>query len=196
MLTRLATEPDALAQVAAQALELMHHRKPAGAWSVAALPELEIKRDDGSSVCEAGCYQCLLSYFNQPDHEHINRRDPMALGLLVAMANARAVPQAMGTSAGSAAKPAAATDAGERHAQWLTALLAAGGRKPDDGPLAVLEGRAQMAAKFAATRTLVTLQSLPYEIVTALGDKGWTVIDMSDPSQWPQQFAAHAALFN
>jgi hypothetical protein len=58
----------------------MHHLPPSGAWTVDALPSLEVKRSDGSSICEAGCYQCLLSYFNQPDHEHINRRDPDALG--------------------------------------------------------------------------------------------------------------------
>jgi hypothetical protein len=99
VLTRLATEPDALALVASQALELMHHNRPSGAWTVEALPDLEVKRKDGSSICEAGCYQCLLSYFNQPDHEHINRRDPDALGLLVALANARVVPQIDSTPA-------------------------------------------------------------------------------------------------
>jgi hypothetical protein len=92
VLTRLATEPDALAQVASKALELMHHHLPSGPWTVDGLPALEVKRSDGSSICEAGCYQCLLSYFNQPDHEHINRRDPNALGLLVALANARVAP--------------------------------------------------------------------------------------------------------
>ena len=27
-------------------------------------------------ACVAGCYRCLLSYFNQPDHNLIDRRDP------------------------------------------------------------------------------------------------------------------------
>ena len=59
-----------MAQVAAQALRLMHHGDPQGPWTVEGLPALELKKPDGQSICEAGCYQCLLSYFNQPDHPH------------------------------------------------------------------------------------------------------------------------------
>ncbi|MEI2625260.1 MAG: DUF1998 domain-containing protein [Giesbergeria sp.] len=81
VLTRLATEPGAMAQVAAQALRLMHHddaqrpldgRRPARAGAQDATT--------ASSICEAGCYQCLLSYFNQPDHDHINRRNAAGPG--------------------------------------------------------------------------------------------------------------------
>jgi hypothetical protein len=194
VLTRLATEPDALAEVASQALALMHHRKPAGAWSVEALPEQELKRNDGSSICEAGCYQCLLSYFNQPDHEHINRRDASALSLLVALANARVVPQEA-QAAAPAPPPAHAGEGDDLHGRWLAAAKTAGCRMPDDGPLAVLDGRAHVAARYKATRTLVTLQPLPAEVVSELADRGWTPLDMSDPSQWAQQFAAHSALF-
>jgi hypothetical protein len=53
------------------------------------LPALEHKTSDGHSICEAGCYQCLLSYFNQPDHDHINRRNSQAIEMLVALANAQ-----------------------------------------------------------------------------------------------------------
>jgi hypothetical protein len=179
--------------VAAQALELMHHHKANGAWSVEALPALEIKRKDGSSICEAGCYQCLLSYFNQPDHEHINRRDTAALSLLVALANARVVPQQTET-APTAQPPSEPTEQDDRHALWLVAAKAAGCRAPDEGPLAVLGGRAQVAARYKATRTLVTLQPLPAEVVSELADLGWTLLDMSDPSRWAQQFASHSAL--
>lgn len=196
VLTRLATEPNALAQVASKALELLHHQQPSGPWTVDALPALEIKRSDGSSICEAGCYQCLLSYFNQPDHVHINRRDLSALGLLVALANARVAPQ---TESPTPMAPAVAPPpliTGDFHAQWLAALLAAGCRQPDEGPLAVLGGRTQVAARYKASRTLVALQVLSPDAVAELADLGWTLLDMSNPSQWAQQFADHSALFN
>lgn len=35
--------------------------------------------------CVAGCYRCVLSYFNQPDHEDIDRRDEDALRILLRM---------------------------------------------------------------------------------------------------------------
>ncbi|HPB76860.1 MAG TPA: DUF1998 domain-containing protein, partial [Chromatiaceae bacterium] len=91
VLTRLAGEPDSLAQAAANALKLMHFQAPSGPWHLDQLEALEIKGAHGQRPCEAGCYQCLLSYFNQPDHVHINRRDPEALRLLVALANAQVV---------------------------------------------------------------------------------------------------------
>jgi hypothetical protein len=36
--------------------------------------------------CVAGCYRCLLSYFNQPDHELIDRRQEQALQFLLRLA--------------------------------------------------------------------------------------------------------------
>jgi hypothetical protein len=33
------------------------------------------------------------------------------------------------------------------------------------------------------------------DVVSELADLGWTVLNMSDPSQWAQQFSTHAALF-
>jgi hypothetical protein len=36
--------------------------------------------------CVKGCYRCLLSYYNQPDHETINRTDDSALRTLLRLA--------------------------------------------------------------------------------------------------------------
>ena len=52
-----------------------------------------------------------------------------------------------------------------------------------------------MAAQYKAARTLVTLRPLPPDILAELADKGWTVLDMSKPLQWPQQFEQHAEVF-
>ena len=35
--------------------------------------------DVGDARCVAACYRCLMSYFNQPDHEQLFRRDDEAL---------------------------------------------------------------------------------------------------------------------
>ena len=80
VLTRLANNRDDLALVASNALQLIHYRKPqSGIWTLDDLPSLEQTDALGNHQCEAGCYQCLLSYFNQPDHEHINRRNADAV---------------------------------------------------------------------------------------------------------------------
>ena len=83
VLTRLATEPHALAAVAAEALEIMHFKPPAEgqAWEHGNL--VEEKDEHGEPICEAGCYRCLLSYYNQPDHPLIDRKDAEAKGLVL-----------------------------------------------------------------------------------------------------------------
>ena len=39
----------------------------------------------------AGCYRCLLSYFNQPDHELIDRTSDEAKQMLIDLARGRVV---------------------------------------------------------------------------------------------------------
>jgi hypothetical protein len=67
VLNRLIGDQSKLAEVAAQALSLMHYE------------------EDGSEsddACVAGCYRCILSYYNQPDHPLIDRRHEAVLALL------------------------------------------------------------------------------------------------------------------
>lgn len=71
VLKRLMSGAQQWRDLGARALELMH-----------------LHRDDQTSLvenedsCKAGCYRCLLSYFNQPDHELIERRDEVVQALL------------------------------------------------------------------------------------------------------------------
>ena len=198
VLTQLATDPGAMAQVAAAALRLMHHDSPEGAWTVEGLPSLEQKKADGQSICEAGCYQCLLSYFNQPDHEHINRRNVEAMTMLVAIANAQVGPAQAAYAAPPSPVQLAPAPAVESDLlnQWLKALDSAGHKAPDATQLSVLGGRATVAAQYKASRTLVTLVTLPAEVQAELSDKGWVVIDMSTCSQWDALFLQHAHAFH
>jgi hypothetical protein len=74
-LTRLVDEPDALARVAAAALEICHFDPATG--EDRARPE----------ECARACYRCLLSYANQPDHPLLNRH--LVRDLLLRLAGAR-----------------------------------------------------------------------------------------------------------
>lgn len=83
VLTRIATEPQALRAVAAEALQIMHFRAPADGqpWKKSELTQ--VLDEHGQLLCEAGCYKCLLSYYNQPDHPLIDRQDQEAGGALL-----------------------------------------------------------------------------------------------------------------
>jgi hypothetical protein len=45
--------------------------------------------DQPGTACVAACYRCVMSYFNQPDHEQLDRRDEEARGLLLRLARSR-----------------------------------------------------------------------------------------------------------
>jgi very-short-patch-repair endonuclease len=64
VLRRLVDVPDALARAARRAIEICHVHPDTGA-------ELETPSREG---CEAACYDCLLSYRNQLDHEVLDRQ--------------------------------------------------------------------------------------------------------------------------
>lgn len=80
VLARLAREQDSLPCVAQQALRLMHFE-----WNGNS-PTPETLTDRGELNCVKGCYRCLLSYFNQPDHEDIDRHNAEALNFLCQLA--------------------------------------------------------------------------------------------------------------
>ena len=70
--------------VAREALEIMHYDR---ASFEEARDDPERLSETGDPECVAGCYRCVLSYFNQPDHEQIDRRDPAALAFLLRLAH-------------------------------------------------------------------------------------------------------------
>lgn len=189
VLTRIASDPASLAQVASNALKLLHHNAPQGPWKLEELPALEQTNALGNRICEAGCYQCLLSYFNQPDHENINRRNVDALKVLVSLANAEVKPR----QDPSPVSENAPTD--DRLNQWLHALDAAGLRRPDVMQVPVNQGAAVAAGQYKLARTLVFLEIIDINTTTLLTDKGWQVLNFSDPSQWYAQFTAHPDVF-
>lgn len=70
VLKRLIEDPARWRRLAEASLELMHYK----------LVGEELQ--DGEDPCVAGCYRCVLSYYNQPDHELIDRRDEAVLEVL------------------------------------------------------------------------------------------------------------------
>ena len=65
VLKRLMEDAGRWRRLAGVALELMHLHHDGGA----------LVDDPDAEPCVAGCYRCLLSYYNQPDHLLIDRRD-------------------------------------------------------------------------------------------------------------------------
>ena len=64
VLRQLVEDQHALSRVARKALELLHFDPDTGA---------DIAETHGRERCEAACYECLLSYYNQRDHQVLDR---------------------------------------------------------------------------------------------------------------------------
>lgn len=210
VLTRLATEPDALAAVAAKALEVMHFKAPPErqVWAPNTLSE-ELDHN-GEPFCEAGCYRCLLSYYNQPDHALIDRKDKTAGGLLLEMLCRLTQAQANQGTQGRAPEEhdaqLARTAGSSLEQAWLGHVAERGYRKPDRGQHA-LAGADACADFFYDELNLVVFIDGPHHesdarraqdaaIDRRLDDLGYLVIRFpKEQSAWPGIFAAHADLF-
>ncbi|WP_029011365.1 DEAD/DEAH box helicase [Azospirillum halopraeferens] len=88
VLSRLVEDPGALNKVARTALDLMHFD---GVEEAIAAGDPELLRDRDDEACVRGCYRCLLSYFNQPDHELIDRASDEVKALLIDLARGSVV---------------------------------------------------------------------------------------------------------
>jgi hypothetical protein len=78
VLKHLTGDPLALLRIARKALEIMHYDEGG---------------NDLGKDCVAACYDCLLSYYNQPEHILINRRNKAVLEILNALGSGEIVPQ-------------------------------------------------------------------------------------------------------
>lgn len=118
VLTRLVHDEQALARVSYAALKMLHFELPALG---APLPALDDLHDVPGTQCVAGCYRCVLSYYNQPDHLVIDRRDRAARAFLLRLAavqtqlmpslDGRAPPESIDPRKQTDAPPAAAATA-------------------------------------------------------------------------------------
>lgn len=143
VLSRLVHDRHALGRVARQALELMHYRDLDPAIAAA---DPGLLCEDVEAQCVKGCYRCLLSYYNQPEHELIDRKDESVLKVLLRLARAETE---------TAAHPG---DAADENDAWGEALKAWRLPKPEGEPITFGEmtcplhwKRARVAATFAAS---------------------------------------------
>jgi hypothetical protein len=87
-LSRLISDGEMFRAVAREALTIMHY-VPASFEAARTAGPAALAGDDDAR-CVAGCYRCLLSYFNQPDHELIDRQNHQVLQFLLRLAHAEA----------------------------------------------------------------------------------------------------------
>lgn len=161
VLSRLVEDPEALGTVAREALSLMHFENVGEAIAAG---DAKLLRSREGEACVRGCYRCLLSYFNQPDHELIDRTSEEAQQMLINLARGQVV---------LAVAPGHASDGG-----WALAFKEAGIPPPD----ALTASFAGHEMTFAWRRHFVAASVGP--LGTAMREaaeaKGWTLFDLPE----------------
>jgi Lhr-like helicase len=184
VLTRLVSEPKALAAVARQALRIMHLDVPDS--PDAPLPAAVDLADVAGTQCVAGCYRCLLSYYNQTDHELIDRRDAGARAILVRLA---AIETQLIANLEVEATPVGAipVDEGTWEARWREQFTEALAGAP--APVRSRVGES-VVLQWADDLIGVALPDTPRDLQSEWEDRGYTFVRFpADPLAWPTIFA-------
>jgi hypothetical protein len=157
VLSRLLSEPMRLAEVARATLELMHYQNIDTAISNGDPDKLT---DTLEAECVKGCYRCLLSYYNQPDHELIDRTDADVRRILLRLARGEVSP---------VKQPSVA-----RLSEWPKAFAAWGLPAPDSASLTV--GEVTLPFAWRAHLTAATVEPPATEIATAVEALGFSLV--------------------
>jgi hypothetical protein len=179
VLTRLVTEPERLAEVARKALAIMHFAVtdesslPADSHGLVDVPD---------TACVAACYRCLMSYFNQPDHEHIDRRDADAKGLLLRLARAKTSRLDAAPSSRRSAR-ASASAGSERLARFGDFARVHELPAPDSEPVVIGDVKVSLVWRGHYVAALFDASSA--EVTSDLENKGFEVIVFGeDEASW------------
>lgn len=167
VLGRLTNDPRALARARA-ALELMHFQDIDAA---VAASDPSLLKTDNKADCVKACYRCLLSYYNQPDQELIDRTDPAVLGVLLRLARSEVNP----------AKPSIIDTQSDT---WLGAFKKWGLPAPHGEALTV-ESR-EIRFVWRDHRVAADIGEIPDEVTAAADSIGFVLVCLpSEPAEAP-----------
>jgi hypothetical protein len=163
VLSQLIQNPNSLKRVARTALSLMHFDQVDEAIA-AGDPTLLA---DQNATCVRGCYRCLLSYYNQPDHEKIDRTNNEAKKMLIDLA--RGELHLRNSRASS-----------EENVGWLSVFKQLGLPAPDSD-MATLGGQ-DFPFVWRINRAAATIAPLTDTALSYAEEMGWTLFELPEHS--------------
>ena len=184
VLTRLVSQEGSLAAVAREALQIMHLAVGDGP-----LPDSPSDlADQPGTACVAACYRCLMSYYNQPDHEALDRRDEDARAMLLRLARSRTAPCGRGGPS-PVLDPAAGE--GSRDGRWRAEASRRGVPAPDPEPFSA--GGRSLRCVWRRHYVAALIDEADRPALPALEDLGFEVVEFEDPAGWNAAFARLAS---
>jgi ATP-dependent helicase YprA (DUF1998 family)/very-short-patch-repair endonuclease len=185
VLRRLVQEPDALQRVATMALRICHFNPENG--------EDQKRAPEAKEDCEIACYDCLLAYYNQPDHEHLDRHLIRDVLMRLQRATVECSPTELSRSAHFEALKARCDSNLERH--WLNHLEEHGYKLPSAAQKRVLDTKPDFLYE-GDYKVAIYIDGPPHDFPDRqqrderqkadLEDRGWTVLRFRQAEQWAE----------
>jgi len=195
VLRRLLEDAGALRRVARTALELCHFDPETGQDLHRAPSSLE--------DCEAACYDCLMNYANQRDHELLDRK--AIRDYLLELAEAEVAFSPANRSPEEHLERLMRLAGSELEKRWLCFLNDGGYRLPSDAQRLFRECGTQPDFVYADRFTAVYIDGPPHDFperaerdrqqTACMEDAGWTVIRFREADDWQAIVASHASVF-
>jgi superfamily II DNA/RNA helicase len=195
VLRRLVDDADSLRRVARRALLLCHFDPDDGR---------DLDRAPGARErCEAACYDCLMSYSNQPDHRVLDRHAVRDLLLQLAQSDVHVSP----TEAPRAEHLQGLLNASgsELERRWLHFIEEYGLRLPTAAQRFMEACRTRPDFVYDGYRTAVYVDGPPHEFPDrqardeqqsgCLEDAGWTILRFNAQDDWRRLITAHPNVF-
>ncbi|WP_136809606.1 DEAD/DEAH box helicase [Desulfosediminicola flagellatus] len=200
VLTRLVSDSGAISRVAARALQICHYESKDG-WLTGTPDDCDVKPE-----CEAGCYRCLLSYYNQMDHEMIDRRNPQVFDILCALIRSSINKSSEGRSAEQQTEELYRMANSSLEQSWLKHVEQQGYHKPDSAQVVISGFETRPDFIYRDHQAAVYIdgphhenpgqQKIDDDITRRLEDAGITVIRFpKEEDRWPNVFAKFPEVF-
>ena len=191
VLRRLIDEKDTLAVVATQALELCHIDPQTG--------------KDREGACETGCYDCLLSYYNQTDHRLVDRR--LVIDHLIPLQSCVVDTSTTNLSVHEALERLLRPTMSEFEREWLAFVEQGGWRLPSDAGRVISEAQCRPDFLYDSDQLAVFVDGTPHdspeiavrdkEVDARLTSAGWGSVRFryDNKDEWAGIIAKYPSVF-
>lgn len=175
VLNRLAGEPETFAEVARRALSIMHF----DVLEPSQLPDrIDALVDVEGTSCVAACYRCLMSYYNQPDHELLDRRDDKSREILLRLARSRTHLSERSTSRHPAARTGDLPTLSDGSNTTVRDALSARELPKPDAKALLVDG-ASFPLVWRNHYVVAATSAVPDAVQANLADQGFELVDLN-----------------
>jgi hypothetical protein len=188
-------EPQILQDVARQALRLCHFDPETG--------EDRRRAPHAREDCQTACYDCLMSYSNQPDHRLLSRH--AIKDLLVQLAGSETVASPAPVSRGEHLAKLKAIADSDLERRWLDVVDGRGLRLPSGGQQFIEACSTKPDFVYDDSFTVVYVDGPHHQYPdraardlsqqTCLENAGYTVLRFADEAGWASTFQHHPDVF-